>query len=47
VPTALAWSQDSDDVTDVAQFAPVEFSRPHVDFGEPEWDDIARAGVGR
>ncbi|MDT5327227.1 MAG: hypothetical protein QOF25_4379 [Mycobacterium sp.] len=40
VPTALAWSQDSDDVTDVAQPAALEFSRPHVEYGERDWDDI-------
>ncbi|MDT5107920.1 MAG: hypothetical protein QOI25_5433 [Mycobacterium sp.] len=40
VPTALAWSQDSDDVTDVAQRTALEFSRPHVEYGERDWDDI-------
>jgi hypothetical protein len=39
-PAALAWSQDPGDVTAVvAQPAPVEFSRPSVEFGEHEWND--------
>ena len=40
-PAALAWSEDSGDVTDVvAPPAPVEFSRPDVEFGEHDWDDV-------
>jgi hypothetical protein len=40
-PAALAWSEDSGDVTDVvAPLAPVEFSRPSVEFGEHDWDDV-------
>jgi hypothetical protein len=40
-PAALAWSEDSGDVTDVvAPPAPVEFSRPSVEFGEHDWDDV-------
>jgi actin-like ATPase involved in cell morphogenesis len=41
-PAALAWSEDPGDVTDVvAPPAPVEFSRPSVEFGEHDWDDVA------
>ena len=51
-PAALAWSQASDDVTvaewgersdggNVAQPAPLEFSRPAVEYGEHDWDDVA------
>src|SRR5882757_1602947 len=41
-PAALAWSEDSGEVTDVvAPPAPVEFSRPAVEFGEHDWDDVA------
>ncbi|MBB5162040.1 Hsp70 family protein [Mycobacterium sp. AZCC_0083] len=41
-PAALAWSEDSGDVTDVvAPPAPVELSRPAVEFGEHDWDDVA------
>jgi molecular chaperone DnaK (HSP70) len=37
----LAWSQDyADDVTEVAQPQPLEFSRPQVAFGDHDWDDM-------
>ncbi|MCU1695442.1 MAG: molecular chaperone [Mycobacterium sp.] len=40
-PAALAWSEDPGDVTDVvAPPAPVEFSRPSVEFGEHDWNDV-------
>jgi hypothetical protein len=39
-PTAMAWSQAPDDITVVAPPAPVEFSRPPVEFGEHDWNDV-------
>ncbi|MCW2556772.1 MAG: molecular chaperone [Mycobacterium sp.] len=47
VPAALAWSQAPDDVTvaersdgNVGQPAPLDFSRPSVEFGEHDWYDV-------
>jgi actin-like ATPase involved in cell morphogenesis len=37
-PAELAWSQADADATDVA--SPLEFSRPVVEFGEHDWDDM-------